>query len=474
MEKMLEKHLQRQLKLITLLYTRGDLTFKEIQFQLGYSPTTFRKDLVAINTLIAPSKINQIQDFLYQLVLEESIESVYTLFMTASFEFQLLNEILLKKTTITKLAQTFFCSESTIRRSLTKISSILAEDFNLTINTKTLWLEGAESTLLSFVAHFLKEYYGASHHFLSSTQRELLYKMYIERATYYQENFLATTQERFALFVYAIILAKRHGQTFTFLANRSFDALWQTSKSPFLQEFGVPLSDELMKKISSIFFNDTFFLTYHALTIAQIKDTAVHATYTTIYEMIHLTKEKYHLMCEEEERLVLTLYNFCTLLYGREYILFDRYRYFIEHFSQEHSEFFQWLHQSVCRISKINNSDKQEHFLFLFITQWPELYQYLSTPPVKMKIGIYFTSDKQHNDFLTFYLKQKFSATCEIINLYEHPSADTIDVLIANKPSVYQQAKPFKLIVATLFPDKQLLQKINKAYKEWIDSNKHF
>lgn len=157
---LLSKKLQRQLRLLEILFEGKKYRFGDLEVLLDCSSKTLRNDLADINSyangirilsdresgvtaLISP---HITEDYIYRIVMEESLE------------FRYLEAVLLKNyDNYFALAEDLYVSESTLRRIADKVKPLLKK-YQLNIQGLTK-LTGDNQTITELTIQFLSEKY---------------------------------------------------------------------------------------------------------------------------------------------------------------------------------------------------------------------------------------------------------------------------------------------------------------------------
>jgi hypothetical protein len=112
------------------------------------------------NQLMTPIKIDKDQAGYYQLVIPQaySIRYCYQKLLANSIEFTIIEACFFEKLSLLSLSEKLFISESTLKRTIQKMNSIL-KDIHVRIDTKTMRIVGEETQVCNFIISLVLEKY---------------------------------------------------------------------------------------------------------------------------------------------------------------------------------------------------------------------------------------------------------------------------------------------------------------------------
>jgi hypothetical protein len=157
---LLSKKLQRQLRLLEILFEGKKYRFGDLEVMLDCSSKTLRTDLAEINTYAKGIEILMERESGVSAAISSHIteDYIYRIIMEESLEFRYLEAILLKNyEDYFTLAEGLFVSESTLRRIAAKVRTLL-KDYHLTIQG-LIKLSGDDQLITELTIQFLSEKY---------------------------------------------------------------------------------------------------------------------------------------------------------------------------------------------------------------------------------------------------------------------------------------------------------------------------
>ncbi|EGO2828682.1 transcriptional regulator, partial [Enterococcus faecalis] len=117
--------------------------------------------------------------------------------------------------------------------------------------------------------------------------------------------------------------------------------------------------------------------------------------------------------------------------------------------------------------------DRFYEFIYHLIIRWDELQASLNKLPPKMKTGIYFFTDIEHNLFMKKFFTERFRDILAIDNLFTLDSSVDLkevvasyDLLLTNIP--IPDVVERNIICCSLFPTNAQLEEIASYYSKWL------
>ncbi|MBO0470286.1 helix-turn-helix domain-containing protein [Enterococcus sp. DIV0242_7C1] len=480
MRNILSKSLQRRLSLIDYLFVYRSNSLKRIENELGYNTVTLLKDISDINEMISPCKITKAPNNEYMIFFpnDTNIEYIYSCFLKNSPEFSLLHKLITGSfDSLESLSTELFISESTLRRLIRRINSHLQPDYHFEISTSPVKFVGDESSIITFTTYFLKEYYLTSEQMLLKDQLDILSELFkIFSLSSHPVPLNLLDADKFNFYVYSTLLRSKQIHRFEssdqeLLFFKEFLPL----KIPFKRAFNVDLTYDLIFRIELLINNDNYMLTYNELIAATHYDKNKSMIVKQLNELIDYLCDTLGIQCTNYDNLLLTLYNFTTLTYGMEFVLFSRYKFFLNAMTDYYPSFFNSIKNKVNELLSYTHLEKAHEFVYYLLLNWIELQKALYKFNPKMNVGIYFYTDIDHNYWMKQFLKEHFSEKLSITVLYEKQSSiirqnfKTYDLILTNQPLLAK--KYSNVLCCSVFPTEEQLAKIKNFYTSWIQNH---
>jgi hypothetical protein len=474
MRNLLSSSFQRKLNLIDFLYSSPYKKTKDIKKYLNYNMNTFLNDVSELNNFIYPCEIIQTQNSEYFIFFpaNTNIEYIYLTFLKEALEFRLLKALIDSTYTSTEqLAESLFVSNSTLKRTILRINKILDADYGFKISTSPMTLIGDEEKIIAFIIIFLKEYYVTSSQLLTAPQEALLKQIFEQLTTTYY--WMADIdRDKFNFYVYSIILRfKQH----SFFVNNKKSVLFDDIK-PAISElekvFAINVNESLIYTLESLLLGSRYILSYEALVEQSAHNLFVKNQKIKIEALLSYLSDTFSIDCAHSSEIVLKLYNYTALTYAENYVLFPKYKYFLENLTQHFSYFYELIAPFIDNITSYTAMERSYEFIYQLVIHWPELQLALERLNPQMNVGIYFFTDIEHNQFMKTFFENYFAEkiTIEILftleNSFDLNQSEDFDLLITNLP-LPEGVHSDKIICCSLFPTSHQLDMINEYYMLW-------
>lgn len=488
MRTLLSKSHLRQLKIIDILDKIPSMTLKNLSNIINSNQKTLRQDIKELNILIAPNSIETSPQFGLILVLnyETSIESIYSLFLSRSIEFQIIENIFLKKSkTIDSLADSLFISTSTLRRIVSTLNNQL-KSIHFKIDLLKLDLIGDESQIRNFMIHYLEEKYRDSNLVFPKNQLEMLDKLF--EFVLHEENRIPNYPdiEKLRIWIMVILIRVQHGHQKQFkkkdfnkipeffVANSNINRLFKAT-------FSITLTKNILLQIFYVFFNNNY-----CQNISDLNNLAKTHTHTAEFVrslnllLINISKTL-SINLERKDDLVLNLYNLDSLYVGNTYVLYNKNQAFIESLTNDYSNFYQFVKNEIDSepfLKKKNwSQDAINHFFYMLITHWPDLAHEIERNTTIFSAALFFNTDLEHiqmiKDKLSYVFQNKFSFTIiDVLTINDLQNQQkTYDILLTNLFNI--KIDGTLIIAFPLAVHASDLKKIDDAYGELLQKSKN-
>lgn len=483
MKKLLSNPQYRQLQIIETLYDHSTLSLARLTKLIDSSEKTLRQDIQVLNDMIAPSEIEVSPVFGLKLKFDYkmSIESIYSLFLSHSAEFMLIEYVFFKKFhSLDSLAEELFISTSSLRRMITQINKKL-KDVHFKIDSQTLDLVGTESQICNFMSHYLEEKYRNSFQIFPSLQLKVLDKFFLTaiKSPNYPDI------EKLRIWTMVILTRIKNGHRLTY-TEKQHDRLPKKIvnnlilKQLFKATFSIPLTLDVLFQLSGYLFNDKYCHTLEDLHHIEEKDLYVADFVQSLDLFLENISKKLNIQLKNKPELILNLYNLDALYYGNSYILYNKLQAFVESVTHDYSNFYQLIKKEINQndfLKKKNwSQDAINGFFYMLITHWPDLTHSIEQSIPVFSAALFFNTDIEHIKMLQDRLSYTFDhrITFTIIDALTisdlQKQAVHYDLLVTNLFGI--NIKKTKLVVLPLAMKYFDLNKIEQIYLELLEEYK--
>ncbi|HDR5276346.1 TPA: helix-turn-helix domain-containing protein [Bacillus thuringiensis] len=478
MRSLLNNNLRRQLQFLELLYEQdGWHTLGVCSQRLNCSERILREDIKLINQEFQPFQIDtSIKGIMLTYPSQYSIDFIYQKVLSVSPEFSFIERIFFdERYDIETIAEQLFLSVSTLRRIITKWNVYLAQ-YEIYISTNPCKIMGNEQNIRSIMVHYFYEKYGVTHTPFEDNQIQVLDQLflYVTQTNQIKLNFPDLIRIRYWTMVNVIRLQHQHMKTISVNFSNPLDvSIFENSSfcQLFRDTFSLDFNHETAYQLFSVFFNHQYAFTYEQLEImVQQKLNDAWKIVPEILRLLHRLSDKLQVPLQNEQKIILELYNLQTMNYGRSFILHDKRRFFSEQHSHEFSYFVLLLKEELTHFHFHEKFKWNANFftetLYILIIHWTNLLQALKQKVSVLHVGIFCDSDIEHTLFIHNIMQYQFEHLIQL---------SMIDVL--HLSSFKQVSKNYDLIITNIsgFTDIPipvvcvntipLLQDLNKVQK---------
>lgn len=472
------KHIQRQLSLLEFILSTPDSTATSICRNLDCTPRTFAGDVVAVNNLISPVSIIRNNRGHYSLDFPDNcnLEYVYSCFLKSSLEFQILTRIILQENyNYSSLAEDFFISESTIRRTIKRMNKILEKN-GFSISPPPFSLIGDEKKILNFSIHLLQETFLDSKQILNTEEYTFLNDLYEWLKPLISEKINYPINERFNFYIYANILRIKQNFFIKDLDEISESNLIFSEKQyqKLYQLFKLDSFTKIYSQATFIFLNPFYAKDFQTLTIKQKESKKIDESVNMINNIISSLCSFFDIPSEiDQSDLILRLYNFTTLTYGNNYIIFDKYHFFVEAAYKRHPFIKKILHEVLQPYVSYTTYDKMAESIYIILTNMKGLTEALYRFQPKLKVLLLFDTEISHlklmKQELEFLLPSMLDVQLPIFMDLKTLSSKKVDcdVILTNNP--FLKLKEIPSYCFSIYPTAADIKKLTEFYSDWLN-----
>lgn len=166
------------------------------------------------------------------------------------------------------------------------------------------------------------------------------------------------------------------------------------------------------------------------------------------------------------------LYNLTAIDYGNVTILFNRYKFFIDSFTQYVPYYLDFISSKIGQIPGYDVLERVHEFAYVLLVNWENLLIHLESYKSKLIVGLYLITDKPHNIFFKNLIQLLFPYQFDIIDLDVLPIREFnqtitgVDLIITNDFTLKLEYP--KIICVSSFPTNQQLMVIKDYYANWL------
>lgn len=449
MRSILSTSQKRQLNIIERIYDEESISINKLSKILHVSEKTIRQDIQDLNNLIKPSQISisPILGLSLKTISEMSIESIYSLFLFNSIEFEIIEKIFFKKfLSLDTLAESLFISVSTLRRLILNINKSL-HNIHFRIDPKTLDLIGNETQICNFMIHYFDEKYRDSFMIFPKIQLNVLDKLFLTFFKQEQIDINYPDLEKLRNWSMVILTRIKNGHRFSYTKEKH-DKLPKKIisnlliKSLFKAVFSITLTPDVFYQTFYYFFNTNYCKTFEQLKELSAKDDEIAEFIDALNLMLESVASNLSIELTKKEKLILDLFNADALYYGKSYILYDKNQANIESITHDYSNFYQFLKKEIAQNPFIKQKnwgrDAINTFFYMLITHWPNLAHSIENKIPVFSVAMFFNTDIEHvimlQDRLSYYFRHRMKFT--IVNSLTitdlKNSINQFDILLTN------------------------------------------
>lgn len=450
MRNLLSNH---ELKLLTLLEelnkTRENTSLRELSKTLNIPIRTISTYIQEFNAYKIPIQITSDNRGVRLIIPKEhSFRYVYSLFYRQNLELSILQQIFLnEQLTLDELAEKNFVSVSTIKRAIWRIKPILKKE-GMILSLSDLSIDGEEEKIRQFFNYYYDEKY-IDLEFLMDDQEQILHKLvthlFNERGIKIYRN--QVTKYIRWMYLNSIRIKNNHQvqlkkHTFT-SSELLFDA---TVIDEFELLFEIPLNLETINDMLYHLNNNYYFYSYSQIQKIADKSTELKKVISNIQKNLREISVDLgiDLPSSTENMLVLDLVNLLQFRDSRTFILYNRRAVFLKHLGMKYPGVINYLSSYILNLSsvKLSNSGISE-LLYILLTHWYELYDYLHKIGKSTDVYILVDTDLEHALFIKKELEKycRYNIRCKLWVDDETIEIDNQSVLVTSIASTPETVK---------------------------------
>lgn len=482
MEKILSKKELRVLQLLEMMAQGKKISPNQAAKKLHITTRTLQLDMEAINVTITPIEIlkNEKNDLFLVIPPNYSMDYIYKAILKNSRNFTVLEKIFLSEDyTIDTLSEKMFVSTSTLRRMIVHINTALnKEDIRITINP--IKIIGNERKICNFFIYLISEKYTKDDKPFSRIQMKTIDQMFIYISKKNDVKLNYPDIEKLRTWILVCLVRIKHGH-FIF-PNREFEIPMDLSplndlilKNVFKQIFRIELNNRVIYQMFVIFLNGSFAFSPKHLKEISEKSSEKEKLKVEIDRLIHNISLKSGINESNTEGLIVDIYNVSNLQLGQPYILYDKYKWFINDLKNGHrknllmmvsNEIMFFFKKTNIEIKAINS------YLYILFTHWRALSILIRESQPVLEVGIFFNTDMEHMSMIKEEIMFRFSNRFKVEILNNLTISDFLknarhkDLIITNISGLEQ--KHFKVVCFPMYPKNSDWEKVYRVYDDFL------
>jgi hypothetical protein len=364
------------------------------------------------NQLMTPIKIDKDQAGYYQLVIPQaySIRYCYQKLLANSIEFTIIEACFFEKLSLLSLSEKLFISESTLKRTIQKMNSIL-KDIHVRIDTKTMRIVGEETQVCNFIISLVLEKY-TDYIFLFDQNMILFVENLISE---WEKEASITLQfpeyKRIKLWLLVIFFRIKQNKgtpssTFNDKTKRFFSVI---SSFIFKKKSSTLIANNLeIQLVKKLFFNYRIFnyadLTEKCKTNKDLQEKRKSFLYviTQVEQYFSISINEY------KPQLLVDLCNVAIVQIGKPFVLFDEIAAFLTKLSDHNKGILTVLETIFKQNLQVMEEYELNTYLYILITHCPDLLLSLQKRQEKLPVSLVFDSDSAHISMIKNILELSF------------------------------------------------------------------
>ena len=423
MRKILSTHDLRVLHIVEYLHLHEQPSVSEICRFFNITSKTLRTDINFINEYCMPLHIttHNFDGIFLDIPQNYTVEYLYETILSNSTEFKIIETVFFDEThTVDSLAEKLYLSTSTVRRLIKRINkALVSEDFSISLTP--LKIVGNETNICNFIIYYISEKYTGRKKPFSRIQLNVLDKMFISATKSNGHTVNFPQIEKLRIWIMVIIIRLQNGNHTDVYTPFSEDVDLSALENPLFKNlfkltFKVELTDEVIFRLFYPFINENFAVNQQTLTSMVQKKPEVAEKVTALRTLLDNIALKMNIPQPNQNEVLLNLYNISIFQYGKPYILYNRYQYFVDSIEKDYPEFIAVFKEEL---SKSNLGELETHtinsFAYTIFTNWQNLMLELEKLAPKMSVGLFFNTDVEHmrmlKDKITYLFNNNLEST---------------------------------------------------------------
>lgn len=483
---LLSKQDKRYLIILESLFLKESTTINDLMMITNSSRKTIRDDLQSINSFISPMFIKTSLDGCHlDYPLNIGIDYIYSCILKNSLEYTFVEMIFFeKKKGIEEYAEALYLSPSTVRRMINKINK-QTKKYDFRISTTKLQLIGNESHIYNTIIQFFKEKYIHQDYPFSKVQKKAFNTLINHALKKHSEFNTLADIELLQLIALVSLVRIQNDHQNIIDTKTNFDQFIseiiedKMLKTLFKSVFRIKLSKENIIHLFYPFVKGNFAFSYNDVLNITKKDDKMKIYMDDTIRYLNSVAKILGIPISNKEQIIIEIFNLIILNAGKDYLLFNKRKLFLNNFSKESPYITNILYKEIKNnfsyLENISENDTDQ-FIYILVIHWKELSNkiYLFNPIYT--VGIYMNWDIEHSTFITGVLSQQFlgKLTFTPILANSHEGAkkefEYYDFILTNISNLQNPNTSF--VVCNEYPSVDDLYNISKMYSKLLSQQK--
>lgn len=479
---LLSKQDKRYLVILESLFIKESTTLNDLMTVTNSSRKTIREDLQVINEFIDPMVIKTSHDGCHlDYPLNIGIDYIYSCILKNSLEYTFLEMIFFeKKGSIEAYAEDLYLSPSTIRRMITRINK-QTKKYDFQISTAKLQLVGNEAHIYNTIIHYFKEKYIHQNYPFSNIQKKALHMLINYALKKHSEfNTMSDIESLQLIVLVSLVRIQNNHHIIIDTKTEIDDFLTEILKDKMLKTlfksvFRIEFSKHNIIHLFYPFIKGGFAFTYDDVLKVTKRDSRIKQHINNASQYIDNIASILGLPISNKEQIIIEVFNLIILNAGKDYLLFNKRKFFLDYFAKESPYITNILYKEIENnffyLDDITDNDKDQ-FIYILVIHWKELSNKIYSFNPIYRVGIYMNWDVEHNSFISGILSQHFLGrlTFEPIVASGYEDAKVIfknyDFILTNISNL--KADGINFLVCNEYPSVDDLYNISKMYSKLL------
>lgn len=415
MKKILSYQEQKILLLIETLDIYENLSFTKLQEFVEVDPKTLRRLIQRANQFFSPIQIKTDSSNLFSLSIPSNltIKYCYSIILEGSLEFNIIEEIFFNEThSISSLSQKLFISESTLRRTISKINTILYNQ-GFKIKTLPLRIRGDEQRIINFIIYFLMEKYSEPERKFSLSKRH-----FVDHLISLHFKITRKTQSYPDIYkgrIWLLVILERiktRGEVNLPIPKKNIPngKFLRTFHTLFKQNFNIDIKNNPY----FLFFYGTYKTTFLRTKRSRLKK-KYQFQKRSLLQLFSLIQGRLAIPEPTNKQKLLDALDITIKLHsGPPFVLLDNYELFIKKFKLQYPFITETILKTITEIFSFLEEYQVYSIAYMIITHWEDFILSITYKMNRIPLALLFNSDIEHMNMLKILIEEKFPRRFDI------------------------------------------------------------
>lgn len=471
----------RELSLVRFLIKNGPTHSTIIQKKLNYNGATLYRDIDQLNEIITPAQIIKRNSIALSIPTNLNNRYIFSRIMSNSSEFSLIEEIFFHEHhSLQSLSDKLFLSQSTVKRMIKKINSILKE-YDIVITSFPIKITGTEKHVCNLIIRIFEEKY-SNHNFPFKKEIPYALEKIISQNLKKESLHLNYPDIEQAKLMISVIMKRMQNGNSKILTNFNLPEIyWDSLNKPFYKRifksiFKIDLTKQNISYLFYPFFRNKFALDFKQLNQLQNEFPEVKKILINFKKLINNIAIHYSIEIENEKDLIFHLYNTNELTLTFSHIIYNKSKEFLDTLTEYNEEFIIYMNKNLVQLGIEKNKQNGDIYAlpYILVTHWKNLAIQLQKSKPKILVGLLFDSDIEHMLFIKDLLSNKFAYQLDIVLIENlqikklEKNIGKLDLIVTNVPEL--NINFHEIICTSMYPSPSDLYKIEQRYQSIVST----